>query len=183
MQALDVLAGVARGLNHLASLGVVHGQLCARNVVLVDGIHPKVSGFGLLHYHNDLYVPDYRRWHAVETFRSKVSLPKSDVWSFGCLMWEVTTLGGTPYADVRNEEVAGRVIRGLRLPQPQYVGDELYQLMLNCWQQDLDERPTFSELEVSLRSLASDDVIPHLLFSLYPSFQYEQYVPHFEFID
>lgn len=182
-QAFDVLVGVARGLNHLASLGVVHGQLCARNVVLVDGTRPKVSGFGLLHYHNDLYVPDYRRWHAVETFRTKMSVPKSDVWSFGCLMWEVTTLGGTPYADVRNEEVAGRVIRGLRLPQPQYVGDELYQVMLNCWQQDLDERPTFSELDVTLRSLASDDVIPHLLFSLYPSFQYEQYVPHFEFLD
>nr|XP_045606132.1 putative tyrosine-protein kinase Wsck [Procambarus clarkii] len=182
-QAFDILAGVARGMSHLASLGVVHGQLCARNVVLVDGTHPKVTGFGLLHYHNDLYVPDYRRWHAAETLRTKLSTSKSDTWSFGCLMWEMTTLGGTPYADVRTEDVAGRVLRGLRLSQPQYVGDELYQMMLDCWQQDLDERPSFPELEASLQRLACDDITPHLLFSLYPSFQYELYAPHFEFLD
>ncbi|XP_042877547.1 putative tyrosine-protein kinase Wsck [Penaeus japonicus] len=182
-QALEILLGVARGMNHLASLRVTHGQLCARNVVLIDSIRPKVTGFGLLHYHNDLYVPEYKRWHAEETLRSKVSVPKSDVWSFACLMWEVATLGGTPYADVKTDEVPGRVMRGLRLPQPQYVGDELYQLMLNCWQMDRDERPTFQELEANLQSLLSDDVTPHLLFSLYPSFQYEHYAPHLEFID
>lgn len=151
--------------------------------MLIDSIRPKVTGFGLLHYHNDLYVPEYKRWHAEETLRSKVSVPKSDVWSFACLMWEVATLGGTPYADVKTDEVPGRVMRGLRLPQPQYVGDELYQLMLNCWQMDRDERPTFQELEANLQSLLSDDVTPHLLFSLYPSFQYEHYAPHLEFID
>ncbi|XP_050687142.1 putative inactive tyrosine-protein kinase Wsck isoform X2 [Eriocheir sinensis] len=182
-QAIEFLVGVAQGMGHLTALGVMHGQLCARNIVVVDGTRPKITGFGLIHYHNDLYVPDYRRWHAVETLRSKVSVPKSDVWSFGCLMWEVSTLGGTPYADVRTEEVAGRVMRGLRLPQPQYVGDELYQMMLNCWQHDMDERPSFPELEAGLMQLVEDDVMPHLLFSLYPSFQYEPYSPHLEFLD
>ncbi|KAK3884162.1 hypothetical protein Pcinc_011562 [Petrolisthes cinctipes] len=182
-QAIDILVGVTRGMAHLASHGVTHGQLCARNVVIVDGTRPKVTGFGLIHYHNDLYVPEYKRWHAVETLRSKLSSPKSDAWSFGCLMWEVSTLGGTPYADVRTEEVAGRVMRGLRLPQPQYVGDELYQLMLNCWQHDPDERPSFIDLETDLQQLVCDDVSPYLLFSLYPSFQYEQYTPHLEFVE
>ncbi|XP_045113569.1 putative tyrosine-protein kinase Wsck isoform X4 [Portunus trituberculatus] len=182
-QAIELLVGIAQGMAHLAALGATHSQLCARNVVVVDGTRPKITGFGLIHYHNDLYVPDYRRWHAVETLHSKVSTPKSDMWSFGCLMWEVSTLGGTPYSDVRTEEVGGRVMRGLRLPQPQYVGDELYQLMLNCWQHDLDERPSFPEVEASLRQLAEDDITPHLLFSLYPSFQYEPYSPHLEFMD
>ncbi|XP_076042898.1 tyrosine-protein kinase Wsck [Oratosquilla oratoria] len=182
-QVLDILTGVARGMAHLSSLGIVHGQLCSRNVVLVDGFHPKVTGFGLIHYHNDLYVPDYQRWQAVETLRTKLSKPKSDVWSFGCLMWEAVTLGGTPYSDVRTEDVAGRIVRGLRLAQPQYVGDNLYQLMLFCWQTDLDERPTFEHLEQSLNSFAGDDITPHLLFSLYPAFQYEQYAPNLEFLD
>lgn len=180
-----MLVGVARGMSHLGSLGVVHGQLCARNVAMVDGTRPKVTGFGLLHYHNDLYVPDYRRWHPSETLRSgpRVGNTQGDAWSFGCLAWEVATLGGTPYADVRTEEVSGRVLRGLRLTQPQYVGDELYQVMLDCWQHDPEERPAFPDLEDTLGRLASDDVSPHLLFSLYPAFQYEQYAPHLEFLD
>ncbi|CAL4205288.1 unnamed protein product [Meganyctiphanes norvegica] len=101
----------------------------------------------------------------------------------GCLMWEAVTLGGTPYADVRSDELATRIYRGRRLQQPQYVGDELYQVMLNCWQNDADERPTFQELEQVLQNICNDDVSPHLLFSFYSSFQYEPYSPNLEFKD
>ena len=58
----------------------------------------------------------------------------------------VIVLGGTPYCDVSSSDVPARVMRGLRLPHLAYVGDELYQLMLQCWQLDLDERPTFQEM-------------------------------------
>jgi hypothetical protein len=54
---------------------------------------------------------------------------KCDVWSFGCLLWEVATLGGTPYWEVRRQEVGPRVLRGLRLGQTQGVSDSLYQVL------------------------------------------------------
>lgn len=57
---------MARGLQWLRCCGVSHGAICARNVVLVDGSLPKLTGFGLLTYTNDLHVPDYRRWVARE---------------------------------------------------------------------------------------------------------------------
>lgn len=177
------MSGVARGMKHLHGLNVPHGQLCCRNILLKDGILPKISGFGLISYHNDIYIPDYRRWQAPETQRTKSLILKSDAWSFGCLLWEAVTLGGTPFADTRTEEVSSRVIRGLRLTQPQYISDDLYQNMLLCWQNDPDERPSFSDLEIVLKKMAIDDVTPHLLFSLFPSFNYEPYCPHLEFLD
>ena len=183
LQILEILIGVAKGMSHLSSLNITHGQLCARNVVLIDGIKPKVSGFGLSHYHTEFDVPDYRRWSSPEKLRSKISNSQIDVWSFGCLAWESVTLGGTPYPDVRTDEITTRIVRGLRLPQPQYIGDELYQIMLYCWQNDPAERPAFTELESMIKALVTDDVTPHLLFSLYPSFQYELYASHLESLD
>lgn len=166
------------------SMNIPHGRLSARNIALRDGIHPKITGFGLIHFHNDLYIPDYRRWQAPEILQGKThSSCKSDLWSFGCLMWEAVTLGGTPHADIRIEELCPRIVRGLRLVQPQYVSDELYQSMLLCWQNDCEERPPFDELELMLERLAVDKITPHLLFSLYSSFNYEPYSSHLEYVD
>lgn len=54
-----------------------------------------------------------------------------------------------------SEHVAGAVLRGLRLPQLSYIGDSLYQLMLQCWQIDLDERPTFGQVLAELENIKS----------------------------
>ena len=73
---------------------------------------------------------DMTRWCANEALRSggAASSSKGDVWSFGCLLWEVATLGATPYSGVRTRDVGVRVMRGLRLPQTGYMSDDLYQV-------------------------------------------------------
>ena len=53
-------------------------------------------------------------------------------------------------------------MRGLRVPQPDNVSDELYQLMLQCWQLDLDERPDFQQLEEALIAFAQDPTVSPL---------------------
>jgi len=68
-------------------------------------------------------------------------------------------LGGTPYPDVVTRELPARIMRGLILPQLPHVGDELFQLMLQCWQVDLDERPTFAELTEALHCLAENPMV------------------------
>lgn len=62
----------------------------------------------------------------------------------------------------------------------QYFSDELYQLMLDCWQIDFDERPKFSLLHESLKQLNDSNLILHLNFNLYSNFQYEQFYPDME---
>lgn len=68
-------------------------------------------------------------------------------------------LGGTPYADVATCEVGNRVMRGQRLPQLHCVDDDLYQLMLQCWQLDLDERPTFQEIAHILENMLEESTV------------------------
>lgn len=79
-----------------------------------------------------------------------------------------------------NHEIPERVMRNQILRQLQYVGENFYQVMLNCWQIDADERPNFRELTEALTEVKDDTFSPALTLDLYPGFQYEQYFPQLE---
>lgn len=136
---------IANGMDHLVKQKLVHGKLCCRNVLLdLQTLNCKVTGIGLSDYAKNGVELDYSRWYAHELFRQRQPSAKSDVWSFGCLLWEACALGGTPFAYLQTHEVANEIRRGqLRLRQLHYITADLYQIMLNCWQTDSDERPTF----------------------------------------
>lgn len=80
---------------------------------------------------------------------------------------------------MRTKELVQRVQRGLRLKQPGNIGISLYQIMVNCWQIDLDERPNFQEL-VDILQLAFNQALDYLSFNLFPDFNYERYDPNVE---
>nr|CAD7397889.1 unnamed protein product [Timema poppensis] len=172
LQELDVLIRIGSHNN------VIH-LLAARNVLMADGVVPKIAGIGIAQYNNAANTPDYIRWTAQEIFRGRQHTTKSDVWSFGCLLWELVSLGGTPYADTAIKEVPSRIMRGHRLHQMNFVGDDLYQLMLQCWQLDLDERPTFDEIVHVLENFIEDSDI-HINFNMFSGFHYEQYISELE---
>nr|CAD7590676.1 unnamed protein product [Timema genevievae] len=178
-QVIEIAVGTARGMAHLCHKKIVHKQLAARNVLMADGIVPKITGIGIAQYNNTTNTPDYTRWTAQEIFRGRQHTTKSDVWSFGCLLWELVSLGGTPYADTAIKEVPSRIMRGHRLHQMNFVGDDLYQLMLQCWQLDLDERPTFDEIVHVLENFIEDSDI-HINFNMFSGFHYEQYFSELE---
>ena len=98
---------------------------------------------------------------------------KTDVWSFGVLMWEIVTLGSTPYPGMSGSEVMKRVREGVRLEKPEHCDRwykaetcdnnhqilglsylliyfifvrEIYNMMFYCWDNDPQERPSFSQL-------------------------------------
>ena len=83
-------------------------------------------------------------------------------------------LGGTPYVDVKNRDITNRVIRGMRVPQKDYMSDDLYQLMLQCWQLDLDERPTFRQIKDELMRL-QEDITTKKLFHINFSYREEAF--------
>ncbi|XP_046407211.1 putative tyrosine-protein kinase Wsck isoform X2 [Ischnura elegans] len=153
---MEVCVGVATGMDYLFQKRITHRKLCGRSVVMADGMTPKISCFGMADYVKNSMVPDHTRWTAQEIFRSRHFVSKSDVWSFGILLWEVFTFGATPYMEVLTKDVPTRVMRGLRPARPSYVGDDLYQFMLQCWQIDLDERPNFFESIKILEQMIQD---------------------------
>ncbi|XP_034240900.1 putative tyrosine-protein kinase Wsck [Thrips palmi] len=176
---LQIGIGISQGMAHLASNKVIHKQLAACSVLMADGMVPKISNFGIAKCNRPNTIADFTRWTAREIFRSQHFTVKSDVWAMGCLLWEMAALGGTLYQNIPTAEVASRVMRGLRPPHLAHVSDDLYQLMLQCWQLDLDERPDFSEITASLCELINDSET-HLDWSVVPGFRYEQYSSELE---
>ena len=61
-------------------------------------------------------------------------------------MWEIVTLGSTPYPGMSGSEVMKKVREGQRLEKPEHCDREIYNMMFYCWDRDPSERPTFTDL-------------------------------------
>ncbi|XP_047033707.1 putative inactive tyrosine-protein kinase Wsck [Helicoverpa zea] len=179
---LQYFIDIARGMEYLHSKKILHKRLSCRNIALGDNGIAKISGFGLSHMRPLHETPDYTRWTSHEMLRQTRFNPKADVWSFGILMWEALTIGATPYFHSANKDVAARILRGMRPSQPSYVGDELFQLCLQCWQVDPDERPAFPGLVQELKPFAEAPGCRSLSFTHYNGFNYEPHVPQYEIV-
>ncbi|XP_058883994.1 vascular endothelial growth factor receptor 1-like isoform X2 [Acipenser ruthenus] len=157
---------VARGMEFLASRKCIHRDLAARNILLSENNVVKICDFGLA---RDIYKdPDYVRkgdarlplkWMALESVFDKLYTTQSDVWSYGVLLWEIFSLGASPYPGVQiDEDFCRRLKEGTRMRAPEYATPEIYKTMLSCWESDPKERPTFSELVERLGDLLQANV-------------------------
>ena len=86
------------------------------------------------------------KWMAPEALFDRKYTSKTDVWSYGVLLWEIFTLGDDPYPSVPVEKLFAKLRKGHRMKRPPYAPPELYQIMLTCWQHVPEERPSFTEL-------------------------------------
>ena len=151
-QLIDIGAQVADGMAYLESQHCVHRDLAARNVLVGEGNIVKIGNFSSARFLVDgeysmgieeIFAP---KWTAPEAALYKQFTIKSDVWSYGVFLTELVTYGRKPYPGMTNGEVLARVKQGYRMLQPLGCADPLYQMMLECWKADLEDRPTFEYL-------------------------------------
>ena len=113
--------GIAKGMEYLASKRIMHGDLAARNILLDENLVAKVSDFGLAKamYDNVGYKKNTRvyvpwKWMALEFLTDGCFTLKSDVWSYGVVLWEMFALGQEPYCQMGRDDAIRRIKSGFR---------------------------------------------------------------------
>ncbi|KAJ8011510.1 hypothetical protein DPEC_G00058970 [Dallia pectoralis] len=165
-EMIQMAAEIADGMAYLNAKKFVHRDLAARNCMVAQDFTVKIGDFGMT---RDIYETDYYRkggkgllpvrWMAPESLKDGVFTAHSDCWSFGVVLWEISTLAEQPYQGLSNEQVLKFVMDGGYLDRPDNCADRLHNLMSMCWQYNPKLRPSFQE------------IIEMLHEDLHPSFQ------------
>ncbi|KAB7500150.1 Vascular endothelial growth factor receptor 1 [Armadillidium nasatum] len=119
-------------MEYLTSRKVLHGDLAARNLLLASNNVVKICDFGLSRemYRNYVYLKKSNemmpiKWMAPEAIEQRIFSIQSDVWSYGVTLWEMFTLGNTPFPGVPLNQLGKALVKGMRLEKPKYCNDQM----------------------------------------------------------
>ncbi|KAM9329494.1 tyrosine-protein kinase Tec [Gastrophryne carolinensis] len=160
---LSMCQDVCEAMNYLENDNFIHRDLAARNCLVNDLGVVKVSDFGMTRYVLDnQYTSSCGakfpvKWSPPEVFNYSKFSSKSDIWSFGVLMWEVFTEGKMPFESYSNMEVVDLVTRGERLYRPRLATNRIYDVMKACWHEKPEGRPKFFDLLQAIGQILEGD--------------------------
>ncbi|KAM7008784.1 KIT proto-oncogene, receptor tyrosine kinase b isoform 1-T1 [Tautogolabrus adspersus] len=156
---------VAKGMEYITSKNCIHRDLAARNILLTHGRVAKICDFGLARdittdasyvLRGNARLPV--KWMSPESIFDCVYTYESDVWSYGILLWEIFSLGNSPYPGMQVGSAFYRMIQeGHRMNRPDFAPVEMYDMMLSCWNHDPLKRPSFRKLVERTELLLSEN--------------------------
>ncbi|XP_047495021.1 high affinity nerve growth factor receptor-like [Penaeus chinensis] len=168
MDCLQIALQVAAGMKYLASQHYVHRDLATRNCLVGANLVVKIGDFGMS---RDVYTTDYYqfggrtllpvRWMPPESILYRRFTIESDIWSFGVVLWEIFTGGKQPWYGYNNQEVITQITGCKVLSCPDRCPPDMYRIMVSCWRQNPQERPSMATLYAQICSLIT--VEPHVL--------------------
>ncbi|KAM3716444.1 putative tyrosine-protein kinase [Dirofilaria immitis] len=162
-QLLMFAVQISYGLEYLSQKGFVHRDVAARNILVHDKTNAKIGDFGLCRYiYRD--CANYKskggrlpvKWMSPEAIKHYEFTMQSDVWSFGILMFEIVTLGGSPYPSIQPDDMLEYLEAGGRIDQPDNCPDNYYEVMRSCWAHEPSLRPNFGTIRQKLASQLED---------------------------
>uniref|UniRef100_A0A3P9KAZ8 Tyrosine-protein kinase n=1 Tax=Oryzias latipes TaxID=8090 RepID=A0A3P9KAZ8_ORYLA len=166
---IDFSAQIAEGMSFIEKRNYIHRDLRAANVLVSESLLCKIADFGLARVIED---DEYSaregakfpiKWTAPEAINYGSFTIKSDMWSFGVLLYEIITFGKIPYPGMTKGEVVSSIQRGYRMPRPENCPTQLYEIMTSCWKFRPEDRPTFEYMQSVLDDFytATEDQYQH----------------------
>jgi hypothetical protein len=167
-EVLDIAHQSACGCGYINSLRLAHMDIAARNILFGENNRIKLADFGLTRPF-DQGTNSYRlkerltlsiKWTAVEALKKKMFNEKSDVWSFGIVVWEMLSYGELPYKMVPINQMNSFLEKGSRLKQPEACPPDVWAMIMQCWSADVDVRFDFARAQAAIRKLQEKYPLP-----------------------
>ncbi|XP_018576398.1 tyrosine-protein kinase Fer isoform X1 [Anoplophora glabripennis] len=159
-QLMKMCMDAAAGMRYLESKNCIHRDLAARNCLVGYNNVVKISDFGMSREEEEYIVSDGMKqipikWTAPEALNFGKYTSLCDIWSYGILCWEIFSKGSTPYSGLSNSKAREKIDSGYRMPAPENTPDEMYRLMLRCWEYKPENRPNFEQIYTVVETLCA----------------------------